>query len=124
MLAVMERHLHEPKGTVTHGEMLDDFRAQSHLDTLDSGEEQLSQGVVELIKRDGVLECGAGLELMCVLVCLHRTEVGSEAEVTDFAQGLCGKFFVVDDQTLRHQSRNLVGNAQWLFGVNVHVVGK
>ena len=99
-------------------------RAQSHLNTLDGGEEQLAQDVVELIERNGVLECGARLELVCVLVCLHRAKIGSEAEIADFAQGLCGKFFVVDDQALRLQSRNLVGNAQWLFGVNVHIVGK
>jgi len=53
-----------------------------------------------------------------------RWMIGSKAEVTDFAQYLGSKFFVVDDETLRLQSCYLVGNAQWLFGVNVHIVVK
>ena len=124
MLAVVERHLHEPESSVTHGEMLDYFRAKSHLDSLDGGKEQLAQSIVKLIERNGVLECGAKLELMCVLIGLHWTEVGGEAEVTNFAQGLYGKCLVVDDQALRLQPRNLVSNAQWLFGVDVHIVRK
>ena len=107
-----------------HGEMLDDFRAQGHLDTLDGSEEQLTQSIVELIECDGVLECGTGLELVCLLVGLHRAKIGCETEVADFAQYLCCKFFVIDGETLRLQPCYLVGNAQWLFGVNVHSVVK
>jgi len=61
MLAVVKRHLHEPKGAMTHGEMLDDFRAQGNLNALDGGEEQLAQGIVELIEGNSILKCGTGL---------------------------------------------------------------
>lgn len=124
MLAVVERHLHEPEGSVVHGKMLAGLRAQSHLYSLDGSEEQLAQSIVELIECNSVLECGTGLEQVCLLVGLHRAKIGGETEVTYFALYLGGEFFIVDDETLRFQSCYLVGNAQGLFGIDVHIVVK
>ena len=90
MLAIVKWHLHKPKRSVTHGEVLNDFRAQGHLNALNSREEQLTQGVVKLIEFNGVLECRAGLEQVSLLVGFHRTQVGSEAKITNLAQNFCG----------------------------------
>lgn len=104
--------------------MLDDSGTQGHLNTLNGRKEQLAQCVVKLVECNGILKCGTCFELVSLLVGFHRTQVGSKAKITNLAQNFCGQLLVVNNETLCFQPCYLVGDAKWLFGVDIHIVRK
>jgi len=98
--------------------VLDDFRSDSHLDSLNSLEEQSLQILIEIVSSQHFFKMTVGLKLVSMVVCFQMIPIVSQSEITDSIKSLFCLIGISNNQTSALQCLNLLCQRHRLFGIS------
>ena len=100
--------IHKPERATCRSKMLDDFRSDSHLNSLNSLEKQSLQILVEIVASQHFFKMTIGLEYVSMVVCFQMIPVVSQSKITDSIKSLFCLIGVSNNQTSALQCQNLL----------------